>query len=57
MASGDQIDNTAEDVAGKVKEGVGKATDDEKLETEGKTDQASASVKQAGEKIKDVFRD
>ena len=57
MGTEDKIDNTAEDVAGKVKEGVGKATDDEKLEAEGKTDQASASVKQAGEKIKDVFRD
>jgi uncharacterized protein YjbJ (UPF0337 family) len=57
MGAGDKIDNKAEDVAGKVKEGVGKATDDERLETEGKTDQASASVKQAGEKIKDVFRD
>jgi uncharacterized protein YjbJ (UPF0337 family) len=57
MGTGDKIDNKAEDVAGKVKEGVGKATDDERLESEGKTDQASASVKQAGEKIKDVFRD
>jgi uncharacterized protein YjbJ (UPF0337 family) len=57
MATGDKIDNTAEDVAGKVKEGVGKATDDEKLESEGKTDQAAASVKQAGEKIKDALRD
>lgn len=56
MATGDKIDNKAEDVAGKVKEGVGRATDDERLEQEGKTDQASASIKQAGEKIKDVFR-
>ena len=56
MATEDKIDNTAEDVAGKVKEGVGRATDDEQLEQEGKTDQAKASVKQAGEKIKDVFR-
>jgi uncharacterized protein YjbJ (UPF0337 family) len=55
--TGDKIDNTAEDVTGKVKEGVGKATDDEQLESEGKTDQAAASVKKAGEKIKDVFRD
>lgn len=57
MATDDKIDNTAENVAGKVKEGVGRATDDEQLEQEGKTDQAKASVKQAGEKIKDVFRD
>jgi len=56
VGTDDKIDNAAENAAGKVKEGVGKATDDEKLETEGKTDQASASVKQAGEKIKDVFR-
>jgi uncharacterized protein YjbJ (UPF0337 family) len=56
MGTDDKIDNSAENVAGKVKEGVGKATDDKDLETEGKTDQASASVKQAGEKIKDVFR-
>jgi uncharacterized protein YjbJ (UPF0337 family) len=56
MATEDKIDNTAENVGGKVKEGVGRATDDEQLEQEGKTDQAKASVKQAGEKIKDVFR-
>jgi uncharacterized protein YjbJ (UPF0337 family) len=56
MATDDKIDNAAEDLSGKVKEGVGRATDDEQLETEGKTDQAKASVKKAGEKIKDVFR-
>jgi uncharacterized protein YjbJ (UPF0337 family) len=56
MSTGDKIDNKAEDVGGKVKEGVGRATDDEQLETEGKTDQAKSSVKQAGEKIKDVFK-
>jgi uncharacterized protein YjbJ (UPF0337 family) len=57
MSTEDKIDNKAEDLGGKVKEGVGRATDDEQLETEGKTDQAKSSVKQAGEKIKDVFRD
>ena len=56
MATDDKIDNAAEDLGGKVKEGVGRATDDEQLETEGKTDQAKASVKKAGEKIKDVFK-
>ena len=56
MATDDKIDNAAENLGGKVKEGVGRATDDEQLETEGKTDQAKASVKQAGEKIKDVFK-
>ncbi|BEL03619.1 CsbD family protein [Actinoplanes sichuanensis] len=56
MAFDDKVDNKAEEIGGKVKEGVGKATDDERLEAEGKADQSSANLKQAGEKIKDVFR-
>ncbi|BCY07688.1 CsbD family protein [Actinoplanes sp. L3-i22] len=56
MAFDDKVDNKAEEVGGKVKEGVGKATDDEQLEAEGKADQASSHVKQAGEKIKDIFK-
>lgn len=56
MAFDDKVDNKAEEVGGKVKEGVGRATDDEQLEAEGKADQASANIKQAGEKIKDVFK-
>lgn len=35
---------------------MGKATDDEELETEGKVDQAKGNLKQAGEKVKDVFK-
>jgi len=57
MGLDDKIDNKAEEVGGKVKEHVGKATDDEDLEAEGKVDQSSADLKQAGEKIKDAFRD
>ena len=57
MGTDDKIDNAAEKAAGKVKEGVGKATDDEELEGQGKSDQAVADVKQAGEKVKDAFRD
>jgi uncharacterized protein YjbJ (UPF0337 family) len=56
MSFDDKVDNKAEEVGGKVKEGIGHATDDERLEAEGKTDQSSANLKQAGEKIKDVFR-
>ena len=57
MGLSDKIDNQAEETKGKVKEGVGKATDDEQLEAEGKVDQASGNLKQAGEKVKDVFKD
>lgn len=57
MGLDDKIGNAAQDAAGKVKEGVGKATDNERLEAEGRTDQASADLKQAGEKAKDAFKD
>lgn len=57
MGLGDKAKNAAQDVGGKVKEGVGKATDNERLEAEGHADQAAADVKQAGEKIKDAFKD
>ena len=57
MGYDDKVQNQSENVAGKVKEGVGKVTDDEKLEAEGKGDQVKANLKQAGEKVKDAFRD
>jgi uncharacterized protein YjbJ (UPF0337 family) len=56
MAFDDKVDNKSEEIGGKVKEGVGRATDDEKLEAEGKADQTSSNLKQAGEKIKDAFK-
>ncbi len=57
MGLDDKVDNKAEDLGGKVKEGLGKATDDEQLEAEGKGDQFSSNLKQAGEKVKDAFKD
>lgn len=56
MAFDDKVDNKAEELGGKAKEGVGKATDDKDLEAEGKADQTTSNVKQAGEKIKDAFK-
>jgi uncharacterized protein YjbJ (UPF0337 family) len=52
----DKNENRMEDLKGKVKEGVGKATGDEELEAQGKRDQSKADLKQAGEKVKDAFR-
>jgi uncharacterized protein YjbJ (UPF0337 family) len=57
MSTGDKIDNKAEELKGKIKEGAGKASDDRELETEGKVDQAKGNLKQAGEKVKDAFKD
>ncbi|MCA2214423.1 CsbD family protein [Jidongwangia harbinensis] len=56
MAFDDKVGNKSEEIGGKVKEGVGRATDDEQLEAEGKTDQTTSNLKQAGEKIKDAFK-
>ena len=56
MGLDDKISNKTEDVAGKAKEATGKATDDEKLESEGRTDQSKSDLKQAGEKVKDAFK-
>ena len=57
MGLDDKIDNQAENLGGKAKEAVGRATDDDQLEAEGRADQAKSNVKQAGEKIKDAVRD
>ena len=56
MGMDDKAKNTAESGLGKAKEKLGDATDDRELETEGKTDQSKADLKQAGEKVKDAFK-
>ncbi len=56
MGMDDKLSNAAEDAKGKVKEATGRATDDERLEAEGRGDQASSDIKQAGEKVKDAFK-
>lgn len=54
MGTHDKASNKLQDVKGKVKETVGKATGDDDLEQKGKTDQVKASVKDVGEKVKDA---
>ncbi|GAA1789930.1 CsbD family protein [Pseudarthrobacter sulfonivorans] len=56
MGLDDKIENAAEKLGGKGKEAAGKATGDESLQAEGKTDQAKSDLKQAGEKVKDAFK-
>jgi uncharacterized protein YjbJ (UPF0337 family) len=56
MGMGDKIDNKADELKGKTKEATGKATDDQELEAEGHGDQVKGNLKQAGEKVKDVFK-
>jgi uncharacterized protein YjbJ (UPF0337 family) len=57
MGAGDKIGNAADKAAGKIKEKAGDASNDHSLEAEGKRDQTKADLKQAGEKVKDAFKD
>ena len=54
MSNTDRLSNAAEDAKGKMKEGFGKATDNEQMEAEGKADQASADFKDKVEDAKDA---
>ena len=56
MGADDKIENKAEEFKGEGKEAVGRATDDEELTAEGQMDQVKGNIKQAGEKIKDIFK-
>ena len=56
MGVDDKARNAGEKVKGKAKEAAGSATGDEDLRQEGRADQTEADVKQAGEKVKDAFK-
>lgn len=56
MSGTDKAKNKIEDLGGKAKEAAGKVTGDKSTENEGKGDQAKSSLKDAGEKVKDVFK-
>ncbi|GAA0941723.1 CsbD family protein [Kribbella koreensis] len=57
MGIGDKLKNSAEEAKGKIKEKTGDATDNEDLQAEGQADKSVADLKQAGEKVKDAFKD
>jgi uncharacterized protein YjbJ (UPF0337 family) len=57
VATDDKLHNQGQDLKGKAKESIGRATDDEELEAAGRADQSKSSVKQAGEKVKDAIKD
>ncbi len=55
MGIADKAKNAAQDLAGKAKEKIGDATDNDELKAEGLADQGEAKTKKAGESIKDTF--
>lgn len=56
MSATDKLKNTAQEFEGKAKQAVGNATGDHSLKNEGVKDEKVGQVKQAGEKVKDIFK-
>jgi len=56
MSAEDKLSNKIDDMGGKAKEAAGTLTGDDSTRNEGKMDQAKASLKDAGEKVKDAFK-
>jgi uncharacterized protein YjbJ (UPF0337 family) len=56
MVDKDRIQGSAEQAKGKVKEVVGKATGDSKLESEGRADQLEGKVQNTVGGLKDTLR-
>ena len=56
MGHEDNIATKGENLLGKAKESLGDATDNKDLQAEGKGDQSKADLKDAGEKVKDAFK-
>ena len=54
---GDKLEGKADELSGKVKEGVGDATDDDHLQAEGVGEQAEGKVEQAIGEAKDAWED
>ena len=57
MPDQDRIEGAAKNIGGKIKEGVGKVTGDEKLKAEGRADQVEGKVQNTVGGIKDTLRD
>ena len=57
MGFEDKGKNKIDEIGGKVKEAIGKVTDDVSTEHEGKFDQVKSNLKDAAEKVKDAFKE
>ena len=57
MDAGKKMKHAAEQAKGKAKEATGDATDNRDLQAEGQAEKSKADLKQAGEKVKDAFKD
>jgi uncharacterized protein YjbJ (UPF0337 family) len=56
MSTEDKFKNKAEELKGKAEQATGRATDDPELEGKGDRDEDKGNLKQAAEKVKDIFK-
>jgi uncharacterized protein YjbJ (UPF0337 family) len=56
MGSADKARNKADELAGKAKEKIGRATGNQRMEDESRADRLNARLRATGEKLKDAFR-
>lgn len=57
MGTMDKIKNMLQSSKGQAKKRTGRATGDRSLEAEGKGDEVAGNLKQAGENVKDAFKE
>ena len=53
----DRVKGAAQNVKGKIKEGLGHAVGDEKLKAEGRADQVAGKIRNAVGGVKDAIRE
>jgi uncharacterized protein YjbJ (UPF0337 family) len=56
VSGADKARNKVNQVTGKFKAAIGRATNDPAMEAEGRADERTAHLRDAGEKVKDAFR-
>ena len=56
MSLADKLSDKVQELRGRMKRSAGDATRNPRLQAEGRADQMSGDLKQAGEKVKDAFR-
>lgn len=57
MGTGDRFESKAEEFKGQAKQGLGEATDNDRLKNEGRADEAKAGLKEKVEDVKDAAKD
>lgn len=57
MSFADKFRNKAQELRGRIKRNTGEVTGDRGLQAEGRVDEVMGNLKQAGEKVRDAFRE